>query len=113
MRIKSEEAPHESSPDEMTVKLEITVETSDMHEDSVHEDKHKAEDEEERRNIVTKSSDKPTKYRGPRKWTGAQLEALFTAALGPVSGACFQNAVPGRTQQQCYSTWRWAGARAR
>jgi hypothetical protein len=42
-----------------------------------------------------------------KKWTGAQLEALFAAATHETTLARFKDAVDGRTPAQCYSTWRW------
>lgn len=42
-----------------------------------------------------------------KKWTGAQLEALFAAATQDTTLARFKDAVEGRTPAQCYSTWRW------
>lgn len=44
---------------------------------------------------------------GGKRWTGDELEALLVAALsgGPPKGA-FKDAVPGRTTQQCDTTWR-------
>lgn len=41
------------------------------------------------------------------KWTAADLEALFTAALGSgPSMKMFEGKVPGRTAKQCHDTWR-------
>ncbi len=48
--------------------------------------------------------------KGSKAWSGAEFEALFTAALaGPAARTRtgFNGAVPGRTGQQCYSAWRW------
>jgi len=42
----------------------------------------------------------------PKKWTAAELEALFAAALGDgPTMRMFENKVPGRTSKQCADAW--------
>lgn len=44
---------------------------------------------------------------GPgKRWTGAEVDALFRSAVGDATPTKFRGAVPGRSELQCYHTWR-------
>jgi len=65
-----------------------------------------------KRKTKTKTAPKPNGRRnhtGGKKWTGADLEALFAAVLvlgdGPTMRS-LEGKVEGRTAKQCYDTWK-------
>lgn len=82
-------------------------------EDSSHGPTVSDEPKPKRTKTSTKTAKKPGRKPGvsqtSRKWTGPELEALFRAGLGgstSVPAAHFQDAVAGRSVNQCAMAWR-------
>jgi hypothetical protein len=116
-RAVKREAP---DPDDLQSENDAQRSGEDAVNDSASDAKPQLESDEvprKRRKTAKTKPHKPNNHpkstgnpKGSKAWSGAEFQALFTAALaGPAARTRtgFDGAVPGRTGQQCYSAWRW------